>query len=551
MGRWRGQGTLDDAQVPTGDTTFKGMDMKSSDPASIAPGFYREGYNIRVENGGLETRKGNICPGSLNAVQYNQIYGVGLFSNPNGLEWLAVATLSGVWFARDGEYPRFVPLPENLAAPVEFSQCFDTFFIWRGPSLTPLLWKGDWSVYWESFPPPTGGRTTVPNAYTAENAANRMLVPYGKDRIAVSDIADYTEYDWTIDDFQINQGESDDLVRIFPWQQGTVICFKRHSVYRVTGVTGDLTGAVLEKLPGSIGLVGRHAVCDVSGDIYFMSHSGVFTISQVFQNTPQPSDLPITDSIKPIIDSINWNASSLICCGYRRDRVYFAVPLKNSVRNNCLLVYNIATACWESIDTFGDLDLCCDDIIKMDWNGERRLYMVDRVKGLIILMEQGKTDIFGASHDFEYDIDMSVMLRGYQGRGARNQYKGMEMVYGSWNPSITISAYCDGGDKKVLVADKVRDRTKYKTFAKPRWNPLNSNDDHREPRRQDYSVQLPFMLGNNGVQIERKQECSERFPVNLMSRYIQFKLENKTGYINIQTVSIDSYEDQREPRSHT
>jgi hypothetical protein len=551
MGRYRGQGTLDDAQVPTGDVTFKGMDMKSSDPASMLPGFYREGYNCRVENGGLETRRGSICPGALNVINYNQIYGVGLFSNPNGLEWLAIATVNGVWFARDGEYPRFVPLPANVTAPVEFSQCFDVFFIWRGPDLIPLLWHGDWAVYWEAFPPPTGGRITVPNAYTAENAANRMLVPYGRDRIAVSDIASYTMYDWTIDDFQINAGEADDLVRVFPWQQETVLCFKRHAIFRVTGVSGDLSGATLQKLPGTVGLVGRHAVCDVSGNVYFMSHSGVFRISQVFQDTPEPDDVPITDAIKPVMDQINWNAASLICCGYRRDRVFFAIPLKNAVRNNCLIVYNITTQCWESIDTFGDPDFRIDDIVKMDFNGERRLYMVDRAKGLIVLMEQGKTDIFGDSHTYEYDIDTSVMLRGYAGPGGRNQFKGMEMAYAAWNPSVTITAYADGGSGKALVTDKGKDRTKYTTFAKPLWNPLNSNDDHASPRRQDYSVQLPLMLGHNGVQIERRQESSERFPVNLMARYVQFKVENATGYINIRRVTIDSFEDQREPRAHT
>jgi hypothetical protein len=551
MGRYRAQGTLDDAHVANGDVTFKGMDMKSSDPASMLPGYYREGYNCRVENGGLETRRGVICPGALNIIQYNQIYGVGLFSNPNGLEWMAIAVNSGVWFARDGEYPRFVPMPENITDSVEFSQSFDVFFIWRGPALVPLLWKGDWSVYWDVFPPPTGGRVTVPNAYTAENAANRMLVPYGRDRIAVSDIADYVEYDWTIDDFQVNQGEADDLVRVYPWQQQTVLCFKRHSIFRVTGVAGDLSSATLEKLPGTIGLVGRHAVCEVSGDIYFMSHSGVFKISQVFQNTPQPDELPITDAIKPVLDQINWNAASQICCGYRRDRVFFAIPLKNAIRNNCMIVYNIMTACWESIDTFGDPNFCVDDIVKMDWNGERRLYMVDRIKGLIVLMEQGKSDIFGDSHAYEYDIDTSVMLRGYAGQGGRNQFKGMELDYAGWGPSLTITAYPDGGAGKVLVSDKTKDRTKYKTFAKPLWNPLNSNDDHASPRREDYSVALPVMLGYNGVQIERRQESSERFPVNLMARYIQFKVENSTGYINIRRVTIDSYEDQREPRAHT
>src|SRR4029077_2787318 len=120
-----------------------------------------------------------------------------------------------------------------------------------------------------------------------------------------SDIADYTSYDWTITDFQINQGESDDLVRIFPWQQQTIFCFKRHSIYRVTGFAGDLSQATLTKLPGTLGLVGRHAACEVSGTIFFMSQSGVYTIAQELVNPPVPSEFPVSEPIKPIIDSIN------------------------------------------------------------------------------------------------------------------------------------------------------------------------------------------------------------------------------------------------------
>lgn len=551
MARWARPQKLDEVQTPNGDSTFIGMDMKSKDPASMRPGYYREGYNVRVENGGLSTRLGSLCPGALNTVNYTEIFGSGIFSNPNGLEWLAVAVNSGVWFVRDGEYPRFVPLAEGIKEPVNFSQAFDTFFMWRGPLLQPLLWKGDWSVYWEVFPPPTGGRQTVPNAYTAENAANRILVPYGKDRIALSDIADYTQYDWTMDDFQINQGESDDLVRVFPWQKSTVIVFKRHSVYRVTNVSGDLSQATLEKLPGTLGLVGLRAVVDVSGDIYFMSQSGVFKISQTFENTPQPDDLPISDSIKPIIDSINWNAASLIRAEYRRDRVYFAVPLRNAVRNNALLVYNIITQAWESVDYFTDPDFKVDDLLKMDYNGERRLYAIDRIKGIILLLEQGRTDLLGPTHNFEFQIDTSVMFRGFAGPGLRSLFQRMELDIASWNPNFTVKAFVDGGNAKVLVSDKEKDRTKYRSFGKPRWNPLNSNDDHASARRQDYSVQLPVMLGDNGIQLEREQEDTERFSIGLMGRYVQFKIENTQGYLAIRSLSTEAYEDQREPRAQT
>jgi len=553
MARWRGTGTLDEQIVATGDQMFVGMDMRAQDPVTMRQGFYREGYNCRCDPGGLSTRLGSLTPGALNAVDYNEIFGTGLFSNPNGLEWLAVAVSSGVWFVRDGEYPRFLPLNETINYPVEFSQCFDIFFMWRGPDIAPLLWRGDWSVYWETFPPPiaTSGRSTVPNAYYAENASNRMLVPYGKDRVAVSDIADYTSYDWTINDFQINQGESDDLVRIFPWQQETIFCFKRHSIYRVTGFAGDLTQATLTRLPGTIGLVGRHAACQVSGTIFFMSQSGVFTIEQALVNTPVPSEFPVSEPIKPVIDAINWNASNLIRCEYRRDRIYFAVPLKDAVRNNVVLVYNIVTQAWESIDSWGDPDFRIDDLIKMDYNGERRLYAVDRIKGLILLLEQGKTDLMGADYDHEYQIELDIMTRGYAGPGPRSFFRRFELDVATWHPQLTVTCYPDSGNGKVLVQDKTRDRTKYEVYGKPRWNPLNSNDDHMSPKRQDYSTSLPIIIGYNGVMIEKNEESTERYPVNLKARYIQLKISNHQGFINIRTISPDAYEDERAPRPQT
>jgi hypothetical protein len=143
------------------------------------------------------------------------------------------------------------------------------------------------------------------------------------------------------------------------------------------------------------------------------------------------------------------------------------------------------------------------------------------------------------------------MFRGFVGLGMRNNFRRMEMDIASWNPSFTINAYVDGSNAKVLVADKQKDRTKYRSFGKPLWNPLNAGDDHASARRQDYSVQLPIILGYNGIQLEREQEDTERFPIGLMGRYVQFRVENTQGYLAIRNLSVESYEDQREPRPQT
>jgi hypothetical protein len=57
------------------------------------------------------------------------------------------------------------------------------------------------------------------------------------------------------------------------------------------------------------------------------------------------------------------------------------------------------------------------------------------------------------------------------------------------------------------------------------------------------------MLGYNGVQIERKQESTERFQVDMFGRYCQFRIENSVGAVAIRSVILEGYEAQREPRT--
>jgi hypothetical protein len=342
------------------------------------------------------------------------------------------------------------------------------------------------------------------------------------------------------------------------------MCFKQHSIYQLANVTGDLSAMTLQKLPGTLGLVGLKAVTAVAGDILFMDWSGVYKISQVFEGSPQASSLPVSDAIKPLIDSINWNAAAGIRAENRRERVYFAVPLQNATRNNALLVYNLISSSWESIDTFDDPDFRIDDLVKTNYIGERRLFAVDRQKGLILLLEQGRTDLFGNSIDSEHQIKFGVLTRGYAGVGPRNNFPRVGIDLATWNPSFTIQAFVDGSNAKTLVSNRTRDRTKYETFGKANWNPANLGDDHASARRKDYSVgfqtgypptptppnQQGFMLGNNGIQVEREQEITERYPIDMRGRYCQFRIENTTGSVGVRSVVLEDYEDAREPRHH-
>lgn len=552
MARWQVEQQLEEQLTVTGDNTYLGLDMKTPDPSAVKPGFAVEGYNIRSENGGLEGRLGSVAPGYFNYVSYGTIYGEGSWSDPNGLEWQVIGTSSGAWFIADGVFPNFIPyVTWTCDYPVEFVQAFDVLYLFRGPDNSPLIWEGAWNEFWIGLPAPTAPNQTIPNADTAEYYANRLIVPYEKDHIAVSLILDYSEYDWNLDDFQINTGQSDSLVRVFPWINSMVLVFKQHSIFKISNVTGDLSQTSLDQISSSRGLVSRRAVVDIGGDIMFMDYSGVYAISQQLVNTPQVQALPLSDMIKPVFNGINWTYGSGIVAANRRERVYFAVPLRNASRNNALIVYNMILNSWESIDTFDDPDFRIDRLVKMIYNGERRLFAIDMEQGLIILLEQGKTDILGMTTAHERQIQSAILTRGYAGAGPRNRFERVELAMNTWNPSFTVEGYVDGSNLKALSKTETVDRTRYEVWNRPAWNVQNLNNDHATEFRQDYSVQLPVMLGSDGIQIEREQQTTYRYTVRMKGRYLQLRLQSTQGFMGVGSIIVESYEDQRALRAMT
>jgi hypothetical protein len=330
-----------------------------------------------------------------------------------------------------------------------------------------------------------------------------------------------------------------------------VLVFKQHSIFKISNVTGDLSTTSLDQISSSRGLVSRRAVVDIGGDIMFMDYSGVYAISQIVVNSPQVQALPLSDMIKPIFNAINWTYGSGIVANNRRERVYFAVPLRNASRNNALLVYNLILNSWESVDTFDDPDFRIDRLVQMIYNGERRLFAIDMIQGLIILLEQGKTDILGKTTAHECQIQSAILTRGYAGAGPRNRFERVEIAMNTWNPSFRIEGYVDGSNLKALSQTETADRTKYEVWNRPAWGPENLNNDHALEFRQDYSVQLPVMLGTDGIQIEREQQTTYRYTARMKGRYLQLRIQSTQGFMGVGSVTVESYEDQRAVRAMT
>ena len=233
-------------QLSDGDANFVGVNNRL-DPSQLPPGYVSDAANVRFSSGVAETRKGiklmrfgnnnNTATGTVfteHNIQwdnsgttitdendvfrssnigfspYNDVKGVGKFRDPNGANWLLIATKDkayGILEASMSGGTREIKDSSNNSVtnnnPVVFVQCFNNVVMFRGEDVTPLVLK-DIDDGWESIQQENNeeeldenekdGTEVIPNASTGLFFQNRLMIPHKRDLVAVSDYLNYTRY---------------------------------------------------------------------------------------------------------------------------------------------------------------------------------------------------------------------------------------------------------------------------------------------------------------------------------------------------------------------
>jgi len=557
--------SIGEAGQESGDEPFAGIDEKTLDPGLMKPGTYRKGLNVRILNGNLATRGGLTKASSFNPVSYGKIYGRGYFVDPQtNISWLLVATSSQVWAVAYGYNPKSILYPPTiiLQGPVDLVSAYGVVILFFGPGITELFWDGTWGQPFGELPGPIPGYVSIPPAETAEFISDRIVVPYKVDSLAVSNIGDFTSFSTFFNNFNINQGEGDLLVRCMEWNRGTALFFKSRSIYLAENFFGDLSQMILNRVTKGRGLVGRRAAVLVGNDFFFVSPGEICRMKQIFQDSPEVLALPISEPIYNTMKDINWAAGDKIIAQCRKDRVYFAVPMGTEKRNNVLLVYNIVNEGWESIDIFtnnpsytvgGGIILGpvvhIDDIVEMPYNGERRLFAIDYLVGAIYLMEdESSVDYFSTAAGGGSQIYTHFLSRGYAGGSLYSNYRHLRLGLATWHPNFSVNCYSSGiGAKQSLAKNITKPKTKYYGFGIPDWDTTNSKDDWGNRGRKDYSVTLPIRIGS-GIYLDLKQDFIESYAIRSPGKYAQIEVINTQGAIEIREIDFESWEVQRGDR---
>lgn len=571
----------DQNQENIGDATFVGIDQKTDDPGAMQPGFCRNLQNARINNGSLVTRDGMVPLASFNQSISAPIYGVGIFSDPASLEYMLIAVGNGVWALRNGQIPQFISVGSVVInAPVQLIQSFGNVTMFRGSTMAPLYWNGNLiNGLFQSLPTPTVPNTQIPNGAIGTYAYSRLWVPYGKSKLAASNIGIFYQYDPIFGSLNIDSGRDDNLVVTVPWIDNHLICGKAQSVYLLSNAAGDLgappagssvidTAGLpsLQCLISGVGFCGPRAYTNVGTDIWFMSQQGVYSVSQKIAQSPQVSSVPISDYIKPTIAQINWNAGSGIVAVTRKERVYFAVPIGNDTRNNSLIVYNLVTNAWESVDTFDPTqNFHIDDLYLTDYLGDRRIFAVDRVAGIVLMLEEGPTELYYTSvanavaagkSTNERQIQFNMLSRGLSGSGDRSNFKRTSINMATWNSNISVSLQTNvPGEVFNLVSNMIPSGTSYDVVGRNAFVTNNQNNDAATPYRGDYSMRLPFYLNGTagtpqqGLVLQTMREKTYRWPSRLMARYAQVNITSTSGQVAVRNFTINEVEAERATRS--
>lgn len=366
---------------------------------------------------------------------------------------------------------------------------------------------------------------------------NRLLMIYGNDFLAVSDVLDPLHYSKVINDFKLNTGANDRVITVAAFNNTTLVVFKQRSVLAIENVYGDLSAVRLTEVTREFGCVAPNSVVNTGSDLIFLSQRGIISLRQTEFGISQSMIMPLSDPIQNLVDDIdevNWSKS---CAAYFDNRYLLAHPTEGGDgTNDRLLVYNFINQAWEGY-----------------WNGtliNPRFFervIVAGTERLVFADESGFIHTFHKDGLFDqtasgtvHQIETRIEFRGYQANAIEHkQWTDLHLELRNWDTRYDVSVMFDGVDEElVLSTDTTKDRTVYYKYGQSAYSTTNSGDNFKAPYRQDYSTLPVLQCGNNGWAAGLHQQYTHKARLKGHASAIQPVLTTDRGSLIVSNCKV-------------
>ena len=261
----------------------------------------------------------------------------------------------------------------------------------------PLYWDGIGTAFIRS----PGGVPAVGPTYNtlrsvgfATYVNNRLVIPDGRNQVAISDVLDANTYDPFWSSFRAGSGSNDFVVAVHPWVEGAFLVFCRKSIWIATvnqfastdgsGFSIDTPVTNLQLLTDEVGCAARRSIQTAGAFVYFLSDAGVYRLDSQLDLKLRGDTKPLSDPIADQLGDLNASLLKDSVGLWYSNRYYLAVPLAGSDNNNGVFLYNALNDQWETRDIYG---FGVDDFLVATRADARRLFVSNQAGKLMLLDE--------------------------------------------------------------------------------------------------------------------------------------------------------------------
>lgn len=492
---------------------------------------------VAVSNDGVGNRV--MTSGATSAV-----FGTGSYSDPDSPaeSWVVLVGRTSAAFYAFGRESRTVDYPSGYTVSQlsTVTQANNLLFIFAGEGQTPIQWDGVWGHDFEEVPASSGGGgfESIPESNQATYYQNRLWVVNGKDMVAASDVLDFEEYDVLANEFNLNTGSSDYVIKTHPFGDNGLVVFKNRSSILLQNVQAGLDDVTATEITRELGIIGINACVTVGPDLVYMSDRNITSIRLNLQNQLQAVTEPLSKKIRRTMRRINWAYGYKISMGYWNNHLYVAVPLDESTVCDTVLVYNFITQQWYGRWTFdATMGMPVIGFVVANYFGENRLHAATE-DGRVFVTNEGQNDISGTRVP---EIELSLTTRPYRMDNNNRVNRRLWIDTSTNRPDYSITAFVEGAsESEEVVANQTYSRADSWIFNDEVYEMDNSNDDFNRAFRKDYSTGPDSVESGSGFEPEMRQTF--RLPVitRRKGRLTWMRVDNTQGFMEVNGVGFEA-----------
>jgi hypothetical protein len=263
----------------------------------------------------------------------------------------------------------------------------------------PIYWTGTGSFVRAAGGVPAEGPTykRMRSVGWASYIQNRLIIPDGRDQVAISDYLDADLYDPFWQSFRTGAGGGDFVMAVHPWVEGSALVFCRKSIWLATlaqfpATNGtdfaiDTAVAKLELVTDEIGCSARNSIVTAGRFVFFLSDAGVYRLDTQLDLKLRGDTKPLSDPVADLFERIDQSKVQRAFGIWHSNRYILAVPTLDSPdeTNDLVVTWSALNDQWESRDIYG---IGVDALVVGTYSNVRRIFNVRRTGKLYLLDEK-------------------------------------------------------------------------------------------------------------------------------------------------------------------